>query len=130
MNLFIYCAGGCGMEIVDVANRIDKVEKRWQKIYFIDDAPKGKEFYKITVLNFPEVLANFDKKEMAGYRYSGFVYSMLDLPLELYTPIFAIARIVGWSAHRMEEIINTDKIIRPAYKNVSSRKGYSKIGER
>ena len=62
--------------------------------------------------------------------YSGFVYSMLDLPLELYTPIFAIARIVGWSAHRMEEIINTDKIIRPAYKNVSSRKEYSNIEER
>lgn len=48
--------------------------------------------------------------------YSGFVYSMLDLPLELYTPMFACARIVGWSAHRMEELINTDKIIRPAYK--------------
>lgn len=48
--------------------------------------------------------------------YSGFVYSMLDLPLELYTPMFAVARIVGWSAHRMEELINTDKIIRPAYK--------------
>ena len=47
--------------------------------------------------------------------YSGFVYSMLDLPLELYTPMFACARIVGWSAHRMEELINTDKIIRPAY---------------
>ena len=50
--------------------------------------------------------------------YSGFVYSMLDLPMELYTPMFAIARIAGWSAHRMEELINTDKIIRPAYKNV------------
>src|SRR5699024_12048968 len=41
--------------------------------------------------------------------YSGFVYSMLDLPMELYTPMFAIARIAGWSAHRMEELINTDK---------------------
>ena len=50
--------------------------------------------------------------------YSGFVYSMLDLPLELYTPMFAVARIVGWSAHRMEELINADKIIRPAYKYV------------
>ena len=47
--------------------------------------------------------------------YSGFVYSMLDLPLELYTPIFAIARIAGWSAHRMEELISGGKIIRPAY---------------
>ena len=50
--------------------------------------------------------------------YSGFVYSMLEIPLELYTPIFAIARIVGWSAHRIEELINMDKIIRPAYKSV------------
>ena len=50
--------------------------------------------------------------------YSGFVYSMLDLPTELFTPMFAIARIVGWSAHRMEELINMDKIIRPAYMNV------------
>ena len=50
--------------------------------------------------------------------YSGFVYSILDLPLELYTPMFAVARIVGWSAHRLEELINVDKIIRPAYMNV------------
>ena len=50
--------------------------------------------------------------------YSGFVYHMLDLPLELYTPIFAIARIAGWSAHRMEELVNNGKIIRPAYKPI------------
>ena len=51
--------------------------------------------------------------------YSGFVYSMLNLPLELYTPIFAIARISGWSAHRLEELVNKGKIIRPAYKSVA-----------
>ena len=62
--------------------------------------------------------------------YSGFVYSMLDLPLELYTPVFAIARIVGWSAHRMEELINTDKIIRPAYKNVKEEEQYISLGDR
>ncbi len=56
--------------------------------------------------------------------YSGFVYSMLDLPLELYTPIFAIARISGWSAHRVEELINAGKIIRPAYMNVCPRRVY------
>ena len=50
--------------------------------------------------------------------FSGFAYSMLDLPLELYTPIFAIARIAGWSAHRLEELLNAGKIIRPAYKYV------------
>ncbi len=62
--------------------------------------------------------------------YSGFVYSMLDLPLELYTPIFAVARIVGWSAHRMEELINTDKIIRPAYKNILPPAEYVPLSER
>ena len=59
-----------------------------------------------------------------------FVYSMLELPLELYTPMFAIARIVGWSAHRMEELINTDKIIRPAYKNVLEEQAYIALEER
>ncbi len=62
--------------------------------------------------------------------YSGFVYSMLNLPLELYTPIFAIARIVGWSAHRMEELVNAGKIIRPAYKNVAPHKEYVPLKER
>ena len=62
--------------------------------------------------------------------YSGFVYSMLELPLELYTPMFAIVRIVGWSAHRMEELINTDKIIRPAYKNVLEEQAYIALEER
>lgn len=62
--------------------------------------------------------------------YSGFVYSMLDLPLELYTPIFAIARISGWSAHRLEELINAGKIIRPAYMNVCPRRNYVGLNDR
>ncbi|MGN8738117.1 citrate/2-methylcitrate synthase [Bilifractor sp. HCP3S3_D3] len=62
--------------------------------------------------------------------YSGFVYSMLDLPLELYTPIFACARIVGWSAHRLEELINVDKIIRPAYMNICPNGEYIPLDER
>ena len=62
--------------------------------------------------------------------YSGFVYSMLDIPLELYTPIFAMARIVGWSAHRLEELINADKIIRPAYKSVMEERAYKDLKER
>ncbi len=62
--------------------------------------------------------------------YSGFVYSMLDIPLELYTPIFAIARIVGWSAHRMEELINVDKIIRPAYKSILDLRPYETLKDR
>lgn len=62
--------------------------------------------------------------------YSGLVYDMLGLPVELYTPIFAIARIVGWSAHRLEELINMDKIIRPAYVSVSNRVDYVPMKER
>ncbi|MCI9384498.1 MAG: citrate synthase, partial [Lachnospiraceae bacterium] len=62
--------------------------------------------------------------------YSGFVYSMLDLPLELYTPLFAMARIVGWSAHRIEELANNGKIIRPAYKSVAKKKKYVNLSKR
>lgn len=62
--------------------------------------------------------------------YSGFVYSMLNIPVELYTPLFAIARIVGWSAHRLEELISGDKIIRPAYKTIVEDKPYQSIEER
>lgn len=82
----------------------------------------------------PEIIA----KERPIYKgvsvnvdfYSGFVYDMLNLPIELYTPIFAIARIVGWSAHRMEELANNGKIIRPAYKTVCTDRDYIKIDER
>ena len=62
--------------------------------------------------------------------YSGFVYSMLDLPLELYTPIFAISRIAGWSAHRIEELINGGRIIRPAYLAVAEQKPYLPLHDR
>ena len=62
--------------------------------------------------------------------YSGFVYEMLGIPEELYTPIFAIARIAGWSAHRLEEILNSGKIIRPAYMNVQDRREYVPSEER
>ncbi len=62
--------------------------------------------------------------------YSGLTYRMLGIPSQLFTPIFAIARIVGWSAHRLEELINMDKIIRPAYKNVQERRAYVPMDER
>ena len=62
--------------------------------------------------------------------YSGLVYSMLDLPPALYTPIFAAARIVGWSSHRLEELKNVDKIIRPAYKPLAPYKEYVKLEDR
>ncbi|MDY3920341.1 MAG: citrate/2-methylcitrate synthase [Candidatus Limivivens sp.] len=62
--------------------------------------------------------------------YSGFVYSMLDLPKELFTPIFAMARVVGWSAHRIEELSNNGKIIRPAYKSVAAHQKYVPLKRR
>ena len=62
--------------------------------------------------------------------YSGFVYHMLGLPLELYTPIFAVSRIAGWSAHRLEEIVGGGKIIRPAYKSVMPRRDYVPMDQR
>ena len=62
--------------------------------------------------------------------YSGFVYSMLGIPEELFTPLFAMARIVGWSAHRMEELITGDKIIRPAYKPLGTQKEYVDLHNR
>ncbi len=62
--------------------------------------------------------------------YSGFVYRMLGLPPELFTPIFAISRISGWCAHRIEEIVNMGKIIRPAYKNVAKHRKYIPMDER
>lgn len=62
--------------------------------------------------------------------YSGFVYSMLDIPTELFTPMFAIARIVGWSAHRIEELINVDKIIRPAYVSIGDLQNYTPLDQR
>lgn len=82
----------------------------------------------------PEVIAK-ERKIYKGVSanvdfYSGFVYRMLGLPLELYTPIFAVARIAGWSAHRLEEIINSGKIIRPAYKSVAAHKEYQNLEDR
>ena len=62
--------------------------------------------------------------------YSGFVYTMLGIPIELFTPIFAIARIAGWSAHRIEELVNAGKIIRPAYKYVGTHKEYLPMEDR
>lgn len=62
--------------------------------------------------------------------YSGFLYRLLEIPAELFTPIFAISRIAGWSAHRIEELVNGSKIIRPAYKNVHPRRDYTEMAQR
>lgn len=98
-------------------------------------AAKGRkadfELYALVERLAPEVIA----QERSIYKgvsanvdfYSGFVYSLLDIPPELYTPLFAMARIVGWSAHRLEELINADKIIRPAYESLVVEKDYVEI---
>jgi len=82
----------------------------------------------------PEVMRkvnNINKKVSANVDfYSGFVYRMMDIPLEMFTPIFAISRISGWSAHRIEELANKGKIIRPAYKCVKKRREYVSIESR
>ena len=83
-------------------------------------APSAFEEYK----NSPKVMcANVDF-------YSGLVYTMLNIPKELFTPIFAISRIAGWSAHRLEELAVSNRIIRPAYKNVGQKQPYVDLSDR
>ena len=98
-------------EMMDLFNLYDRVERLASEIVM-----EGRHVQK-------HVCANVDF-------YSGFVYSMLDIPEELFTPIFAIARIPGWSAHRLEELRNTSKIIRPAYKYVGHHVAYVDIDNR
>ena len=92
------------------------------------------ELYSLVARLGPEVIAG-ERKMYKGVSanvdfYSGFVYHMLDLPLELYTPLFAMARVAGWSAHRIEELINMGKIIRPAYKYVGHHAPYVPLDQR
>ena len=101
-------------------------------------ADKGREdeykLYAMVARIAPEIIAE-ERKMYKGVSanidfYSGFVYDMLNLPKELYTPIFAMARISGWSAHRIEELVNSSKIIRPAYKSVAESKPYIPLDQR
>lgn len=97
-------------------------------------ASKEFELYSTVERIAPEVIAQ-KRKIYKGVSanidfFSGFVYDMLGLPQELYTPIFAIAQIVGWSAHRIEELVNTQKIIRPAYMEVTEDIEYVDLNER
>lgn len=101
------------------------VEKRMEEEF---------QLYSLVERLAPEVIAE-ERKIYKGVSanvdfYSGFVYHMLGLPLELFTPIFAIARISGWSAHRTEELVNGGKIIRPAYVSVAKRRDYVSLQER
>ena len=126
---------GMGHAVYSISDPRAQIFKRFVKQLAAEKGRmKDYELYAKVERLAPEVIA----KERRIYKgvsanvdfYSGFVYSMLGLPLELYTPMFAIARIVGWSAHRMEELINTDKIIRPAYKNVLDEQSYKALNQR
>ena len=122
---------------VGVMTLDDATEPTWDKVTELAEE-KGLHdeynFYKKIERLAPQVIAqerNMYKGVSANVDfYSGFVYQMLGLPEELYTPLFAIARIVGWSAHRMEEMLNMNKIIRPAYESVLTTKKYKKIEDR
>lgn len=101
-----------------------------------EEKDKVKEFqlYSLVERLAPQVIGE-ERKIYKGVSanvdfYSGFVYSMLDLPLELYTPIFAIARMAGWAAHRIEELVGRGKIIRPAYKSVAPNVDYVPLAQR
>jgi citrate synthase len=120
---------GMGHAVYSISDPRANVLKRYVRS-LSEEKGLMKEFglYEMVERLAPEIIAS-ERKMYKGVSanvdfYSGFVYHMLDLPKELYTPIFAIARITGWSAHRLEELNNAGKIIRPAYKSVSKHRTY------
>lgn len=126
---------GMGHAVYSISDPRAVAFKQFVKL-LAEEKHQKKEFelYSMIERVAPEVIG----QECAIYKgvsanvdfYSGFVYNMLGIPRELFTPIFAMARIVGWSAHRMEELINVDKIIRPAYQSIMVPKIYESLQER
>ena len=114
---------GMGHAVYSLSDPRERVFKEYvEKLAKEKGRDKDLELYKNVEELAPELIAKY-RRIYKGVSpnvdfYSGFVYDMLDIPRELYTPMFAVARIVGWSAHRIEELICTDKIIRPAYMSV------------
>lgn len=126
---------GMGHAVYSLSDPRANIFKRFVG-YLADEKGRNEEFglYSIVERLAPQIISE-ERKIYKGVSanidfYSGFVYSMLDLPLELYTPIFAIARIAGWSAHRIEELVNAGKIIRPSYMNVKERVEYVPLAQR
>ncbi|NLK28855.1 MAG: citrate/2-methylcitrate synthase [Clostridiales bacterium] len=126
---------GMGHAVYSISDPRANVLKKFVKS-LSEEKGMNKEFalYERVERLAPQIIAK-ERKIYKGVSanidfYSGFVYHMLNLPIELYTPIFAIARISGWSAHRLEEINNAGKIIRPAYKNVAKHRPYVKLEDR
>ena len=126
---------GMGHAIYSISDPRAEVFKGFVKQLAME---KGREdeyaLYEMVEHMAPEIIAQ-RRKMYKGVNanvdfYSGLVYGMLGIPQELYTPLFAAARIVGWSAHRLEELKNVDKIIRPAYMPLCPYKEYAKINDR
>ena len=103
-------------------------------IGFINEGVENRVLYKLVEKLTPDCfkrVKNNSKVMCANVdMYSGFVYKMLGIAPELYTPIFAISRIAGWCAHRLEETIGCSRIIRPAYKSIAEKRKYVPIEER
>lgn len=120
---------GMGHAVYSISDPRARVFKKFvEKLAIEKGLEEDYKLYKAIEELAPQVIAE-KRKIYKGVSanvdfYSGFVYSMLGIPVELYTPIFAMARIVGWSAHRIEELINVDKIIRPAYMSVMKEKEF------
>lgn len=126
---------GMGHAVYSISDPRAEIFKKFVK-KLSDEKGLNEEYklYSLVEKLAPEVIAK-ERKIYKGVSanvdfYSGFVYHMLDLPKELYTPLFAIARIAGWSAHRIEELVGRGKIMRPAYMNICDRKNYKFISER
>ena len=126
---------GMGHAIYSVSDPIAEVLKTFAKRLSIEKGMEAEyDLYKRTARIASDLIAQ-RRKIYKGVSpnvdfYSGMIYRMLKLPEELYTPIFAVARIAGWSAHRIEELQNAGKIIRPAYMCVKDRRDYIPIDER
>ncbi|HIX66610.1 MAG TPA: citrate/2-methylcitrate synthase [Candidatus Anaerostipes excrementavium] len=126
---------GMGHAVYSISDPRSKILSRFVKRL---SEEKGREDEYHLYANVERLAKEVIAKERKIYKgvsanidfYSGFIYSMLGLPHELYTPLFAIARIAGWCAHRMEELVNGNRIIRPAYKAVSPTREYKPMKER
>ncbi|MEE0857317.1 MAG: citrate/2-methylcitrate synthase [Ruminococcus sp.] len=128
----IYGMGHAVYTISDPRQRI--LKGAVQQLAEVEGYSKEFELYAVVERLAPEVIGKKRKiyKGVASNVdfYSGLLYSMLDIPCELYTPLFATARIAGWSAHRLEELNNAGKIIRPAYMSISTPKEYVELEKR
>lgn len=126
---------GMGHAVYSISDpRADLLRSFVEKLSVEKGREEDYQLYSMVERLGPEIIAG-DRKMYKGVSanvdfYSGFVYHMLDLPLELYTPLFATARVAGWSAHRMEELVNMGKIIRPAYQYVGKYQSYLPLSER